>query len=143
MPPDHVSTRNTNILLVEDDELDVENVRRAFLRSGIIPRLWVASDGEEALRLLRGPDYPRERRLVLLDLSLPKMSGIELLRELRADPSLRSQAVVVLTTSNEERDRRDAHSLNVAGYLLKPITFPSFVEMMAALHHFWSFVELA
>jgi CheY-like chemotaxis protein len=138
---DQASARTTNILLVEDDEIDVENVRRAFLRAGIASRLWVAPDGEEALRLLRGPDYPRERRLVLLDLNLPKMSGIELLRELRADPSLRSQSVVVLTTSNEERDRYEAHAMNVAGYLLKPITFPSFVEMMAALHHFWSFVE--
>jgi CheY-like chemotaxis protein len=142
MSVDRLSARATNILLVEDDEIDVENVRRAFLRAGIPPRLWVASDAAEALRLLRGTDYPRERRLVLLDLNLPGMSGLELLRELRADPSLRSQSVVVLSTSNEERDRNEAQALNVAGYLLKPITFPSFVEMMAALYRFWSFVEL-
>ena len=131
-----------NILLVEDDELDVENVRRAFKRANITCPLWVASDGEEALRMLRGSEYPRARRLVLLDLNLPKMSGIELLRELRSDPSLRNQSVVVLTTSNEERDRTDAYGLNVAGYLIKPITFHTFVDIMTAFHRYWSLVEL-
>src|ERR1041384_3123184 len=85
-----------NILLVEDDEVDVENVRRAFKRANISSPLWVASDGEEALRILGSSDFPRRRRLVLLDLNLPKMSGIELLRELRKDPSLHAQSVVVL-----------------------------------------------
>lgn len=131
-----------NILLVEDDEVDVENVRRAFKRANISSPLWVASDGEEALRILRSSEFPRRRRLVLLDLNLPKMSGIELLRELRKDPSLHAQSVVVLTTSNEERDRDEAFALNVAGYLLKPIAFQKFVEMMSTLHHYWSLVEL-
>ena len=131
-----------NILLVEDDEVDVENVRRAFKRANISSPLWVASDGEEALRILRSSDFPRRRRLVLLDLNLPKMSGIELLRELRKDPSLHAQSVVVLTTSNEERDRDEAFELNVAGYLLKPIAFQKLVEMMSTLHHYWSLVEL-
>lgn len=131
-----------NILLVEDDELDVENVRRAFKRANITSPLWVASDGEEALRLLRGSEFPRKRRLVLLDLNLPKMSGIELLRELRSDPALRPQSVVVLTTSNEDRDRTEAYGFNVAGYLLKPITFQPFVDIMATLHRYWSMVEL-
>jgi len=136
------TSKPLNILLVEDDELDVENVRRAFKRSNITSPLWVASDGEEALRLLRSNEVPRQRRLVLLDLNLPRMNGIELLRELRHDPSLHAQSVVVLTTSNEERDRTEAYGLNVAGYLLKPISFKSFVELMAALHRYWSLVEL-
>jgi CheY-like chemotaxis protein len=131
-----------NILLVEDDELDVENVRRAFKRANIETPLWVASDGEEALRLLRSSEYPRKRRLVLLDLNLPKMSGIELLRELRSDPALHAQSVVVLTTSNEDRDRTEAYGLNVAGYLLKPIAFQKFVDIISALYRYWSLVEL-
>jgi CheY-like chemotaxis protein len=134
--------RALNILLVEDDELDVENVRRAFKRANINSPLWVAADGEEALRLLRSSEYPRKRRLVLLDLNLPKMSGIELLRQMRSDPDLHAQTVVVLTTSNEDRDRTEAYGLNVAGYLLKPIAFQRFVELMSALHNYWTLTEL-
>src|SRR5262249_46027125 len=98
----------TNVLLVDDDELDVESVRRAFAKGDIHSPLWVAGNGEEALRLLRGDEYPRERRLMLLDLNMPRMNGIELLREIRNDPSLHPLSVVVLTTSNEESDRVDA-----------------------------------
>jgi CheY-like chemotaxis protein len=132
----------TNILLVEDDDVDVENVRRAFRKANIVNPLWVASDGEEALRVLRGGEYPSERRLVLLDINLPRLNGIELLREIRKDPLLRSLAVVVLTTSNEDRDRTEAYDLHVAGYLLKPVTSQSFVELMAALNRYWTLVEL-
>ncbi len=85
---------------------------------------------------------PADRRIVLLDLNMPRMNGIEFLRELRADPQLRPIPVVVLTTSNDERDRIEAYNLNVAGYLLKPVTFVNFVELMAALNKYWSLVEL-
>ncbi len=135
--------KRVNILLVEDDELDIENVERAFRKNSIPNPLWVAVDGEEALRILRGPDYPKERRLVLLDLNLPRLSGIELLQEIRRDPKLHPLSVVVLTTSNEDRDRTEAYNLNVAGYLLKPVTFQSFVEMMSALSRYWMLTELA
>jgi CheY-like chemotaxis protein len=130
-----------NILLVEDDEVDVMNVRRAFAKNDIRNPLWVAGNGHEGLRMLRRGDVPRERRLVLLDLNLPRMNGIEFLRELRADPDLRPTPVVVLTTSDDERDRVNAYALNVAGYILKPLTFTSFVEVMAALNRYWTLVE--
>lgn len=133
--------RTINILLVEDDDLDQENVRRAFKKANISNPLWIASDGEQALAMLRGAEYPPERRLVLLDINLPKLNGIELLREIRRDPRLHALSVVVLTTSNEERDRTEAYNLNVAGYLLKPITSHSFVELMAALNRYWTLVE--
>jgi CheY-like chemotaxis protein len=136
------SDKTTNILLVEDDDLDVENVRRAFKKAGINNPLWIASDGEQALEMLRGTEYPPERRLVLLDINLPKLSGIELLREIRNDERLRTLSVVVLTTSNEDRDRTEAFNLNVAGYLLKPITSQSFVDLMATLNRYWGLVEL-
>ncbi|HEU0079750.1 MAG TPA: response regulator [Longimicrobiaceae bacterium] len=131
-----------NILLVEDDEVDVMNVRRAFKKNNIGNPLWVAGNGLEALELLRGPEIPRERRLVLLDLNMPRMNGIEFLRELRADPELGLTPVVVLTTSDDERDRVDAYHLNVAGYILKPVTFVSFVEAMATLNKYWTLVEM-
>src|SRR5678816_2837135 len=137
-----MSDRVLNILLVEDDEVDVMNVRRAFERNNVSNPLFVAGNGLEALEVLRGNEMPKERRLVLLDLNMPKMNGIEFLRELRADPDLKTTSVVVLTTSNEDRDRIEAYKLNVAGYLLKPVTFPSFVDLMAALNKYWTLVEL-
>ena len=84
----------------------------------------------------------RSRRLILLDLNMPKMNGIEFLTELRADPQLKQTPVVVLTTSSEDRDRVSAYDLNVAGYLLKPITFSTFVETMVALNQYWTLCEM-
>ncbi len=135
-------TKMLNILLVEDDEVDVMNVRRAFKKNHIVNPLFVAGNGIEALDVLRGGKVPKERRIVLLDLNMPRMNGIEFLRELRADPELRSTTVVVLTTSNDERDKVDAYDLNVAGYLLKPVTFSNFCDVMAALNRYWALVEL-
>ncbi len=131
-----------NILLVEDDDVDVMNVRRAFQRAHVSNPLHVASNGLEALDLLRGNTIPLDRRLVLLDLNMPRMNGIEFLRAIRADDELRSLPVVVLTTSNDERDKVDAYNLNVAGYLLKPVTFADFVDLMAALNKYWMLVEM-
>jgi CheY-like chemotaxis protein len=131
-----------NILLVEDDQVDVMNVKRAFEKNRILNPLQVASDGIQALEMLRSGAIPAGRRIVLLDLNMPRMNGIEFLREQRADPELRPIPVVVLTTSNDERDRIEAYNLNVAGYLLKPVTFINFVELMATLNKYWSLVEL-
>jgi CheY-like chemotaxis protein len=130
-----------NILLVEDDEVDVMNVRRAFSQSHIVNPLFVASDGVEGLERLRDGTVPSSRRMVLLDLNMPRMNGIEFLREVRQDPALRATVVVVLTTSNDDRDKIDAYNLNVAGYLVKPVTFINFCELMIALDKYWSLVE--
>ena len=130
-----------NILLVEDDQVDVMNVKRAFDKNRIGNPLYVAEDGIRALETLRSSAMPRERRIVLLDLNMPRMNGIEFLKELRADPDLHMTPVVVLTTSDDERDKINAYNLNVAGYLLKPVTFANFVEVMAALNKYWTLVE--
>lgn len=133
--------RELHILLVEDDDVDVMNVQRAFARNHITNPLHVAGNGLEALERLRdGSVGPR--RIVLLDLNMPRMNGIEFLRALRADPELQSTTVVVLTTSNEERDKVEAYRLHVAGYLLKPVTFVDFVELMATLNKYWTLVEM-
>ena len=137
-----MSDRLLNILLVEDDEVDVMNVRRAFERNNVSNPLFVAGNGLEALEMLRGDQIPMERRLVLLDLNMPKMNGIEFLQALRADPELASTPVVVLTTSNDDQDKIDAYNLNVAGYLLKPVTFSNFCEVMATLNKYWTLVEM-
>jgi len=136
-----VSDKPLEILLVEDDAVDVMNVRRAFAKNKLTNPIHVAQNGLEALDMLRQGKLPA-RHLVLLDLNMPKMNGIEFLRELRADPELVATSVVVLTTSNEERDKVEAYKLNVAGYLLKPVTFPSFVDLMATLNKYWTLVEL-
>ncbi|HEX6050689.1 MAG TPA: response regulator [Gemmatimonadaceae bacterium] len=135
-------TNPLNILLVEDDMIDVMNVKRAFTRNHITNPLYVAGNGEEALRMLRSREVPSDRRIVLLDLNMPRMNGIEFLRELRADPELNATSVIVLTTSNNERDRIEAYDLNVAGYLLKPVTFADFSELMVTLNKYWSLVEM-
>lgn len=134
--------RALNILLVDDDEVDVMTVRRAFQKANITNRLFVASNGVEALEMLRSGVIPQARRLVLLDLNMPKMNGLEFLREVRSDPALAPLTVVVLTTSNEDRDRVDAFQLNVAGYLLKPVTFHTFAEVMSTLNKYWTLMEM-
>ncbi|MGE5656824.1 MAG: response regulator [Actinomycetota bacterium] len=139
--------RTIHLLLVEDDEVDVMNIRRAFKKNNIINPLYVATNGLEALVMLRGsngraPVIPPQRRLVLLDLNMPKMNGIEFLRELRLDDKLKSIPVIVLTTSNEDRDKVEAYNLNVAGYILKPVTFSNFVEAIATLNKYWMLSEI-
>jgi CheY-like chemotaxis protein len=139
--------KEINILLVEDDEVDVMNVERAFKRNNISNRLYVAKNGVEALQMLRGigdnpPQIPSGRLLILLDLNMPKMSGIEFLHHLRSDPDLRMTPVIVLTTSNQDKDRYEAYHLNVAGYILKPVTFSNFAETIATLNKYWCLCEL-
>jgi CheY-like chemotaxis protein len=141
-----VEHRPLNMLLVEDDELDVMNVQRAFKKNNISNPLYTAGNGIEALAMLRGEEghtaVPPTRRIILLDLNMPRMGGIEFLRELRADPDLAPTTVIVLTTSDEDRDKVEAYKLNVAGYILKPVTLQSFVEIMATLNKYWTVSEL-
>lgn len=135
-------SRTLNILLVEDDRVDVMNVRRAFEQAHIVNPMWVAGDGVEALAKLRGGEVPRHDLLILLDLNLPRMDGIEFLEVLRADEELGRTPVVVLTTSDAEIDRMRAYDLNVAGYIVKPVTFSAFVDTVATLNKYWMLVEM-
>ncbi|MBD2426303.1 response regulator [Phormidium sp. FACHB-1136] len=139
--------RTVHVLLVEDDEVDVMNVQRAFRRHQIRNPLYVAHNGLDALAMLRGvasPEaaIPKHRRVVLLDINMPKMNGLEFLHELRQDESLCSTPVVVLTTSDADQDRLEAYRLNVAGYILKPVAFATFAEVMASLNHYWAICEI-
>ncbi|HEY9886853.1 MAG TPA: response regulator [Candidatus Obscuribacterales bacterium] len=139
--------RIVNILLIEDDAVDVMNVRRAFERNRITNPLYVAGNGVEALAMLQGttdqpPQIPLSRRIILLDINMPKMNGIEFLQELRKHPQLAMTPVVVLTTSDEDQDRIEAYKLNVAGYIVKPVTFASFAEVMATLNKYWTLCEM-
>lgn len=137
--------QSVNILLIEDDEVDIMNVQRAFKKNQITNPLYVASNGLEALRMLRGElnhamisPLPE---IILLDINMPQMNGIEFLRELRKDESLRNISVFILTTSNEEANKLAAYNFNVAGYILKPIDFNNFVETVSTLDKFWTLCE--
>ena len=132
-----------DILLVEDDAVDVMTVQRAFKKSKVSNPLHIAANGIEALELLRSPQKPlkNSRCVILLDLNMPKMNGIEFLRELRQDPEFRQLPVIVLTTSDQEKDRVEAYNLHVAGYILKPVTFSKFVEVVTVLNHYWTLCE--
>ncbi|MDJ0679523.1 MAG: response regulator [Xenococcaceae cyanobacterium MO_167.B52] len=136
-----------NILLVEDDEVDVMNVKRAFKKYKITNPLYIAGNGIEALEMLRSQNnqssiIPEKRRLILLDLNMPKMNGIEFLNEIRNDDNLKRTPVIVLTTSDEDKDRIEAYNLNVAGYILKPVTFTNFAEVMITLNKYWTLCEM-
>jgi len=130
-----------NILLIEDDSVDVMNVQRAFKKNNITNPLHIAFNGVEALNMLRGtngkPKLNPTPRIILLDINMPKMNGLEFLRELRADPELKSISVFVMTTSNDDQDKIEAYNLNAAGYILKPLSFEKFVNAVAILNSYW------
>jgi CheY-like chemotaxis protein len=130
------------LLLVEDDEVDVLSVKRALKQRDLDPPLHVARDGQEALQMLREGKVSRDRLLVLLDLYMPRMSGIEFLQALRQDPELSRLPVVLLTTSQDEQVKLDAYQLNVAGFLRKPLDPTELAQQLAALCRFFSAVEM-
>jgi CheY-like chemotaxis protein len=139
--------RHINLILVEDDEVDVMNVQRALRKNNIQPSLYVAANGLEALDLLRQgslgkPENLARNCLIWLDLNMPKMSGLEFLKILRAHEHLKRIPVIILTTSDQEQDRLEAYNLNVAGYILKPVMFSKFVEVVATLNSYWKICEL-
>lgn len=134
-----------SILLVEDDELDVRAVKRAFRELKIANALYEARDGLEALDMLRGEHghTPLPHPLIiLLDLNMPRMGGIEFLDEIRQDSALRASVVFVMTTSAAEEDRFKAYDRNVAGYVLKHDPGRSFLDAVAMIEHYWHIVAL-
>jgi CheY-like chemotaxis protein len=137
-----VTAKPFQILLVEDDQIYVMSVERALAKRGTPLSVLTATNGVEALEILRRGEGLDPRLLVLLDLNMPRMNGLEFLAELRADPKLHDTHVVVLTTSAEPADRTAAYRYNVAGYLVKPASFARFTELMDAIVGYWSLVEM-
>jgi CheY-like chemotaxis protein len=129
----NASARELHVMLVDDDEVDVMTVRRAFKKANFQSQLHVAEDGVAALSILRSGRLPPRRRIVLLDINMPRMNGIEFLREVRADPELASLSVIVMTTSDDVRDRLDACRLDVADYLVKPVTARELINVINKL----------
>lgn len=135
---------HVNVLLVEDNDVDIEGIQRAFARHQIRNPVVVAKDGLQALDRLRGEggNPPLERPyMILLDLNLPRMDGIEFLEELRQDPSLRDSVVFVLTTSRSIEDKIASYDFNVAGYMVKGEVGESFAGMVDLLDRYWKVNE--
>lgn len=136
-----IKTQRIHLLLVEDDDLDVMNVHRALARAPEVASITVARDGVEALNLLRSSALPMERLVIVVDLRMPRMSGLDLLKELRSDPRLKRLPTVVLSTSDDPQDRDAAFSLGAAGYFVKPAAPGRFRQIMDALRSYWSVAE--
>ncbi len=133
-----------HILLVEDDEVDAEMVIRAFQRQNANYHFTVVQDGIEALDALRrhatASSLPKPH-MILLDINLPRMNGLEFLRELRQDSSLKVEIVFILTTSNREEDKLAAYESNIAGYILKSKTGRDFTNIIQLLNSYRTIVE--
>jgi CheY-like chemotaxis protein len=139
MPNHHV-----HILLVEDDEVDAEAILRGFRSQRLVNPFTIVPDGIEAFNALRGEGgharLPRPY-MILLDINMPRMNGIEFLQALRQDPELKQSIVFVLTTSNRDEDIMAAYNEQIAGYLLKARAGRDFVDLVSLLDAYWRVVE--
>ncbi len=137
-------TRMVHFVLVDDDDYDVMAVQRAFQELRVLNPIHVARDGVEALELLErtGEDALPRPLVMLLDLNMPRMNGLELLKEVRSKEELRETTVFVLTTSDGDRDRKAAAGYNVAGYVVKSDNSATdIMEVLTNLRQYWRVVE--
>lgn len=126
------------ILLVEDNPVDIDLTCRAFARNRLANPISIARDGEEALDLMqRWEEGEAPPSLILLDIKLPRVDGLEVLRHLKAHPVFRRIPVVVLTSSSEDRDLLDAYALGVNSFIVKPVNFDLFVETASQIERYW------
>lgn len=137
-------SETVTLLVVDDDLIQRKAIKRAFRQREIANPIRTAEDGVEALAILRGTQGQApiaQPYLILLDLNMPRMNGIEFLRELRQDPAHRDAIVFVLTTSREEEDRINAYSLNVAGYIVRSDFGAGLQRVIDLLENYWKVVE--
>lgn len=127
------------ILLVEDDQIDIMTVQRALRDLAVPNALVTAENGEEAIRYLQ--DDTNKPGLILLDLNMPVMNGIEFLKVIKSDAKLKCIPVVVLTTSSEQRDKYESYELGIAGYMTKPVDYRKFVDLMRTIDTYWTLSE--
>jgi len=130
-----------SVLLVEDDSVDIMIVKRCFKKLKIPNKLWVAENGEEALKLLTSTTQMNPC-LVLLDINMPKMNGLEFLAKFKKIPLFKKIPVIMLTSSKEESDIDTCFNLGVAGYILKPVEYTEFIETIKLLNAYWTRSEL-
>ena len=136
------------VLMAEDDEHDIVAVKRAWKNNHIINPLYIVRDGEECLDYLQQqgkynePDTAPRPGILLLDIRMPKMDGLEVLKHIREDKKLRRLPVIILTTSKKEEDRFRSYDLGVNAYITKPVGFENFSKTVLTINLFWELVEL-
>ena len=133
---------NRPILLVEDDDVDAMTVKRAFKEINVTNSLIRTENGEEALRYLLDEEK-EEPCLIMLDINMPIMNGIEFLIEREKHERLKRIRTIVLTTSKHEQDKMNAFGLNISGYMIKPVDFPQFVDLMKVVNLYFTLSESA
>ena len=129
------------ILLIEDDDVDVMTVNRALRDSKVANQLVSIGDGEEAIEYLRDESATKPS-IILLDLNMPKMDGAEFLKIVKADNALKKIPVVILTTSNSDRDVTESFELGAAGYMVKSVDYEKFVETIRSIDQYWTLSKL-
>ena len=134
---------HVDILLVEDNPRDAEMTMRALGKINLANKVYLVKDGEEALEFVfctdRYTDRPQGHnpKLILLDIKMPKVDGIEVLRRIKSEKTLSALPIVIMTSSNEERDLVESYSLGVNSYIVKPVQFGDFVETVARIGLYW------
>ncbi|MCK4336414.1 MAG: response regulator [Candidatus Aminicenantes bacterium] len=132
---------NKPILLVEDDLVDQMTVKRSLKELNVSNRLVIANNGEEALFYLNDEKYQKPA-IILLDMNMPKMNGLEFLEIVKNDDELKKIPVIVLSTSKADSDRINSFNLGVAGYMIKPVDYKKFVDVIKTIHMYWKLSEL-
>lgn len=132
------SIQNNPILLIEDNPIDLDLTLRAFASRKITNKIEIARDGEEALAFLtRWDNGAPKPSVILLDLNLPKINGLEVLKILKNHPEYKTIPVVILTTSSQSSDMKTAYLLGVNSYIVKPVSFEKFMEVATQIDLYW------
>jgi two-component system, response regulator len=139
--------QEVEILMIEDNKNDIELALRALAKRNLANKVFVVKDGAEALEFIfatgkyTGRDIKKKPKVILLDLKLPKVNGLEVLRKIKADEEMKLIPVVILTSSNEERDMIESYKLGANSYITKPMNFDKFAEIVATLGFYWLLVN--
>lgn len=138
------ATKAVEILVVEDDDIDAQGIARAMKKLKLLNPMHRVRDGVEALATLRDPNnaFVNKPYIILLDLNMPRMNGLEFLQALRSDEDFNDSIVFILTTSQAEQDRLRAFNYNVAGYMVKSKLEEGFISALKLVEHYWRIVEL-
>lgn len=140
----NIMQRNNSILLVDDNPDNVLITKRALLKGRVKNTLHVVGDGEKAIKFLRKEDEYQKSptpTLILLDLKMPKLDGFQVLKEIKSDDKLKSIPVIVLTTSDRDKDIEDAYRLGCNSYIVKPVSFESFIKTVIEIGEYWLIIS--
>jgi CheY-like chemotaxis protein len=142
MENEKIHSHEVTIMVVDDDDVDAMGIERALKKLKVLNPIVRAKDGVEGLAILRQPDVLHKPYILLLDINMPRMNGLEMLNVLRSDPNLSSTVVFMLTTSKIDEDKVAAYQQHVAGYIVKTQLEDCFIRVISMLDQYWRVVEL-